>query len=71
MTTKLIIVEGLPGSGKSTTAQIVYYILKDKGINPELYSEGNYNHPADFDGVAYFNSDLLKESISSIIESKL
>lgn len=57
MRTKLIIIEGLPGSGKSTTAQKVYDILKDKGINAELYCEGNYNHPADFDGVAYFNSD--------------
>lgn len=57
MATKLIIIEGLPGSGKSTAAQIVYDILKHKGINAELYSEGNYNHPADFDGVAYFNSE--------------
>jgi uridine kinase len=57
MATKLIIVEGLPGSGKSTTAQKLYDILKDKGINTELYCEGNYNHPADFDGVAYFNSE--------------
>ncbi|WLC90172.1 hypothetical protein [Clostridium estertheticum] len=56
MATKLIIVEGLPWSGKSTTAQIVYDILKDKGVNTELYCEGNYNHPADFDGVSYFNS---------------
>ena len=57
MATKLIIVEGLPGSGKSTTARIVYDILKDKGINTELYCEGNYNHPADYDGVAYFNNE--------------
>ena len=57
METKLIIVEGLPGSGKSTTAQMVYDILKKKGINTEFYSEGDYKHPADFDGVAYFNSD--------------
>lgn len=56
MTTKLIIVEGLPGSGKSTTARQVCNTLKTKGINTELYLEGNLNHPADFDGVAYFNS---------------
>ncbi|MCB2354235.1 hypothetical protein [Clostridium estertheticum] len=65
MATKLIIVEGLPGSGKSTTAQIVFDIYKEKGITTELYSEGNYNHPADFDGVAYFNSNdfnILKQS---------
>lgn len=55
MAMKLIIIEGLPGSGKSTTAQNVYEILKTKGINTEFYCEGNYNHPADFDGVAYFN----------------
>lgn len=57
MGTKLIIVEGLPGSGKSTTAQMVYDILKEKGINTEFYCEGNYKHPADFDGVAYFNGE--------------
>lgn len=57
MGAKLIIVEGLPGSGKSTTAQIIYDILKEKGISTEFYCEGNYNHPADFDGVAYFNVD--------------
>ncbi|MFT5875535.1 MAG: hypothetical protein ACI8WT_004528 [Clostridium sp.] len=65
MATKLIIVEGLPGSGKSTTAQIVYDILKDKGINTEFYCEGNYNHPADYDGVAYFNNEefnILQQS---------
>ncbi|MBU3131410.1 hypothetical protein KPL40_03005 [Clostridium gasigenes] len=64
MATKLIIIEGLPGVGKSTTAENVYDILKDKGINTEIYSEGNYNHPADFDGVAYLNSEdfnMLKQ----------
>ncbi len=67
MATKLIIIEGLPGSGKSTTAEKVYDILKDKGINTEIYSEGNYNHPADFDGVAYLNSEdfnMLKQVYS-------
>jgi len=64
MATKLIIIEGLPGSGKSTAAQKVYDILKEKDINTELYCEGNYNHPADFDGVAYFSSEdfnMLKQ----------
>ncbi|MBU3176764.1 hypothetical protein KPL47_10305 [Clostridium estertheticum] len=68
MATKLIIVEGLPGAGKSTTAQIVYDIYKEKGITTELYSEGNYNHPVDFDGVAYFNSNdfnILEQSHST------
>lgn len=65
MGAKLIIVEGLPGSGKSTAAQMVYDILKIKGVNAELFSEGNYNHPADYDGVAYFDEEdfrILEES---------
>lgn len=65
MGTKLIITEGLPGSGKSTAAQMVIDILKDKGVNAELFSEGNYNHPADYDGVAYFDEEdfrVLEES---------
>jgi hypothetical protein len=65
MAAKLIIVEGLPGSGKSTAAQMVFGILKGKGVNVELFSEGNYNHPADYDGVAYFDEEdfrILEES---------
>ncbi|MDT8718362.1 hypothetical protein IAI10_16975 [Clostridium sp. 19966] len=61
MTTKLIIVEGLPGSGKSTTAEALYNILKNRGINAELYSEGNVDHPADFDGAAYFTKEEFIE----------
>ncbi len=60
MTAKLLIVEGLPGAGKSTTAQQAFDVLKAKGINAELYLEGNFNHPADFDGVAYFDSEEFK-----------
>ncbi|WP_312811002.1 hypothetical protein [Sedimentibacter sp.] len=60
MAPKLIIVEGLPGSGKSTTAKQIFDILNSKGIDAELYTEGNLNHPADFDGVAYFDSEKFK-----------
>lgn len=61
MKSKLIIVEGLPGSGKSTAAKMIYDILKDKEVDSELYIEGNYNHPADFDGMSYFDDeDFIK-----------
>lgn len=69
MSTQLIMIEGLPGSGKSTTAQTVYEMLKEKGINTELYCEGNYNHPADFDGVAYFNSEDFEILLNTHITS--
>lgn len=57
MPTKLILIEGLPGSGKSTTARMIHEILQDKGIKSELFLEGNLNHPADYDGVAYFTKN--------------
>lgn len=49
---KLILIEGLPGFGKSTTAQLVYDILTETGIRAQLFLEGNLDHPADYDGVA-------------------
>ncbi|MEF7654720.1 hypothetical protein [Bacillus thuringiensis] len=55
MNTKLIIVEGLPGFGKSTTAQLINDILSENKIEVELFLEGNLNHPADYDGVSCFN----------------
>lgn len=70
MGTKLIIIEGLPGSGKSTTAKIVQDILKENGVKTELYSEGDYNHPADFDGVSYFRYDDFYKLKQNNIKSK-
>ncbi|RLQ96263.1 P-loop NTPase family protein [Falsibacillus albus] len=55
MKPKLILIEGLPGSGKTTTAKLVKEILIEKGVDCELFLEGNLNHPADLDGVAYFS----------------
>lgn len=61
MATKLIIVEGLPGSGKSTTARLVYDNLISNGVKAVIYSEGDYNHPADYEGVAYFNYEEFND----------
>lgn len=55
MNTKLIIVEGLPGFGKSTTAKLINEILIQNKIEVELFLEGNLNHPVDYDGVSCFN----------------
>lgn len=43
---QLILVEGIPGSGKSTTAKKIEEYLKEKGINVRLFKEGDQN-PAD------------------------
>jgi hypothetical protein len=67
MDTKLVLIEGLPGSGKSTTARLAYEVLRQNGIEAEVYFEGDLSHPADFESVAYFTNDewhLLLEEFS-------
>lgn len=61
MRTKLILVEGLPGSGKSTTANLLYDLLKASAFDVALFTEGNLDHPADYDGVSSFTSDEFNQ----------
>ncbi|NTY08287.1 hypothetical protein EXW93_01520 [Exiguobacterium sp. JMULE1] len=51
--TRLFIVEGLPGSGKTTTAEALTRLLQEKKTNTRLHIEGDLNHPADYESVAY------------------
>ncbi|MGN7175299.1 hypothetical protein BK139_22660 [Paenibacillus sp. FSL R5-0490] len=67
METKLILIEGLPGSGKSTTARLAYDVLRQNGIEAEVYYEGDLDHPADYESAAYFTNEewqLLIEEFS-------
>ncbi|MBK8905298.1 MAG: hypothetical protein IPM53_29215 [Anaerolineaceae bacterium] len=50
--TKLILVEGLPGSGKTTTAEFIASWLERRGVATAVFLEGNLDHPADFESVA-------------------
>ena len=50
--TKLIIVEGIPGSGKSTIAQKIAEYYRDKDVVVNLFNEGQL-HPADMAWSAY------------------
>ena len=65
MNTKLIMVEGLPGFGKSTTAKLINEILSQNRIEVELFLEGNLNHPADYDGVSSFNKSEFDRLLSN------
>lgn len=77
MKTKLILVEGLPGSGKSTTAKLIHELLTENQVPAELYMEGNLDHPADYEGVAYFTEEefeqLLKKSgsLSKVFQDRV
>ena len=57
--TRLILVEGLPGSGKSTTAQFIAKCLSDNGIPNKWWYEEEQGHP-----VYFFNSS---EEIQGVI----
>lgn len=57
MRSKLIIVEGIPGSGKSTTARYIKGLLEEKGLPVRFFQEGDTKHPADYESVACLTED--------------
>ncbi|MDF9844352.1 MULTISPECIES: hypothetical protein [unclassified Paenibacillus] len=64
-TPKLILIEGLPGSGKTTAAGLVHELLTKMHLDARLYTEGNLEHPADYDGVACFEEHEFAELLGS------
>jgi Cdc6-like AAA superfamily ATPase len=60
-TSKLLIVEGIPGSGKTTTAKWLAEVLKEQDKETELFLEGDPNHPADYESVACLTVSQLNE----------
>ena len=62
MKTNLIIVEGLPGSGKSTTAAMIAEELKKKGKTVLCFDEGE-EHPADYKDYDFPDFETEREKI--------
>jgi hypothetical protein len=60
---KLILLEGIPGSGKSSVGAYLQAHLKNAGIPAIFWREGDFDHPADFEGIACLDAadyqDLL------------
>jgi hypothetical protein len=56
---QLIMVEGLPGAGKSTTADFLNGWLTRQGHPVEYYPEGRADHPVDFERVAVLTTEDL------------
>lgn len=65
MTVKLILVEGLPGQGKTTTARLIHEILMERNVPAKLYLEGDLDHPADYDGVSCLTEDEFKQLLGT------
>jgi hypothetical protein len=63
MENRLILVEGIPGSGKTTISKKIKKHLTDRGLDVVLYNEGDA-HPADM----AWNALLSKEEYNKIIE---
>ncbi|WP_215085031.1 hypothetical protein [Exiguobacterium sp. s78] len=53
MTKRLFLIEGLPGSGKTTTAEALTHLLQEQQPDTRLHIEGDLNHPTDYESVAY------------------
>ena len=66
MKTKLIFVEGLPGSGKSTTAQFIWMQLQKHGVKCRWYYEEENPHP-----VALFDSSSVDKTATAMIPGAL
>ncbi|KJK30359.1 hypothetical protein MMB75_14465 [Paenibacillus sp. P2(2022)] len=62
---KLVMVEGIPGSGKSTLSQYIQDTLNTHRIESELFLEGNLRHPADYESVACVPNEELDRLRSS------
>ncbi|MCL2322179.1 MAG: thymidylate kinase [Oscillospiraceae bacterium] len=64
MKTKLIMIEGIPGSGKSTFAQRIADFYNNQGLKTNLYNEGGF-HPADLAWNAYIPVEFLNKILAS------
>ncbi|WP_226671918.1 hypothetical protein [Rossellomorea aquimaris] len=68
MKTNLIIVEGIPGSGKSTTAHFIKEYLESEGITAKLFQEGDSRHPADYESTACLHEDQFNDILEAFPE---
>lgn len=68
MERKLYIVEGLPGSGKTTWAKSVHANLCQTGIPASLHPEGDPCHPADYEATAWIPRSTFEAIISGFPE---
>ncbi len=62
--TKLILLEGIPGSGKSTAGTYLQNYLEKAGFPVRFWHEGDFDNPADFEGIACLNTSQYRKLIA-------
>jgi hypothetical protein len=62
--TKLILLEGIPGSGKSSAGAYLESCLETSDVPVRFWHEGDFDNPADFEGVACLNSSQYRNLIA-------
>lgn len=64
---KLIIFEGIPGSGKTTTSKQLHEYFVENDIKSTLFVEGS-KHPIDLPFYAYLNTNEFDELLNKYVE---
>ena len=64
MKSKLILLEGIPGSGKSTAGATLQKFFEHNNIPSRFWWEGDFDHPADFEGIARLGARQFRELLS-------
>ncbi|HRJ58918.1 MAG TPA: hypothetical protein PLV64_21715, partial [Anaerolineales bacterium] len=64
MQSKLILLEGIPGSGKSTAGATLQKFFEDTNIPSRFWSEGDFDHPADFEGIARLSKSQFEDLLA-------
>jgi adenylate kinase family enzyme len=66
---KLVLFEGIPGSGKTTTSKLYYELLLNKGYKVKHFSEGDL-HPADLSWQSVLSVEEYNNLLSNYSEFK-
>ena len=61
MQSRLILLEGVPGSGKSTAGATIQRFLESSHIPSRFWREGDFDHPADFEGIARLSGSQFED----------
>lgn len=65
---KVIIIEGIPGSGKTSTAKYVKQLLDRHRVPNRLFLEGDRDHPADYESVAWLDAEAYSKLIKDDVD---